>query len=70
MSCSTSTRWHPVTAGVGRFEDGRLAEIFLKRGSSGIAIDTFARDAAVAASLLFQHGCSPETLTARSDEQR
>jgi hypothetical protein len=50
------------TAGVGRFEDGRPAEIFLNTGKLGTAIDTFARDAAVAASLLFQHGCSPETL--------
>jgi hypothetical protein len=50
------------TAGVGRFEDGRLAEIFLNTGKLGTAVDTFARDAAVAASLLFQHGCPVETL--------
>jgi hypothetical protein len=50
------------TAGVGRFEDGRLAEIFLNTGKLGTAIDTFARDAAVAASLLFQYGCPVKTL--------
>jgi hypothetical protein len=50
------------TAGVGRFEDGRLAEIFLNTRKHGTAVDTNARDAAVAASLLLQHGCSVEIL--------
>ncbi len=50
------------TAGVGRFEDGRLAEIFLNTGKLGTAVDINARDAAVAASLLLQHGCPVETL--------
>jgi hypothetical protein len=50
------------TAGVGRFEDSRLAEIFLNRAKHGTAVDTNARDAAVAASLLLQHGCSLEIL--------
>ena len=50
------------TAGVGRFEDGRLAEIFLNTRKHGTAIDVNARDAAVAASLLLQHGCPLETL--------
>jgi len=49
-------------AGVGRFEDGRLAEIFLNTAKHGTAVDTNARDAAVAASLLLQHGCPVETL--------
>jgi hypothetical protein len=51
------------TAGIGRFEDGELAEIFLNTAKHGTAIDTNARDAAVAASLLLQHGCSVETLS-------
>jgi ribonucleoside-diphosphate reductase alpha chain len=51
------------TAGIGRFEDGRLAEIFLSAAKHGTAVDTNARDAAVAASLLLQHGCSAETLS-------
>ena len=50
------------TAGVGRFEDGTIAEIFLQTAKQGTAIDVNARDAAVAASLLLQHGCSVDTL--------
>jgi len=50
------------TAGVGRFEDGSLAEVFLHTAKHGTAVDTNACDAAVAASLLLQHGCSLETL--------
>jgi ribonucleoside-diphosphate reductase alpha chain len=50
------------SAGVGRFEDGRLAEIFLNTVKRGTAADVNARDAAVAASLLLQHGCSVDTL--------
>src|ERR1700730_19397896 len=51
------------TAGIGRFEDGTLAEIFLNTAKHGTAIDTNARDAAVAASLLLQYGCPAETLS-------
>jgi hypothetical protein len=50
------------TAGVGRFEDGTPAEIFLNTAKHGTAVDTNARDAPVAASLLLQHGCPVETL--------
>jgi hypothetical protein len=50
------------TAGVGRFEDGRLAAIFLNTAKHGTAVDTNARDAAVAASLLLQHSCQVDTL--------
>jgi hypothetical protein len=50
------------TAGVGWFEDGSLAEIFLNTRKHGTAIDVNARDAAVAASLLLQHGCPIEIL--------
>jgi ribonucleoside-diphosphate reductase alpha chain len=50
------------TAGVGRFEDGTIAEVFLNTAKNGTAIDVNARDAAVAASLLLQHGCSVDTL--------
>jgi ribonucleoside-diphosphate reductase alpha chain len=50
------------TAGVGRFENGQLAEIFLSTRKHGTAIDVNARDAAVAASLLLQHGCPVDTL--------
>jgi hypothetical protein len=50
------------TAGIGRFEDGRLAEIFLNTRKHGTGLDTSARDASIAASLLLQHGCPLETL--------
>jgi len=40
------------TAGVGRFADGGLAEIFLNAAKRGTAVDVNARDAAVAVSLL------------------
>ena len=43
------------TAGIGRFKDGTLAEIFLNTGKQGTAV-------AVATSLLLQHGCSVDTL--------
>jgi hypothetical protein len=36
------------TAGVGRFEDGRLAEIFLNTAKHGTAVDTFAKRGLVA----------------------
>jgi hypothetical protein len=51
------------TAGIGRFEDGELAEIYLNTAKHGTAVDTNARDAAVAASLLLQYGCPAETLS-------
>jgi ribonucleoside-diphosphate reductase alpha chain len=50
------------TAGIGRFDDGSIAEIFLNTDKLGTGLDTNARDAAVAASLLLQHGCEVETL--------
>jgi ribonucleoside-diphosphate reductase alpha chain len=50
------------TVGAGWFEDGGLAEIFLSAAKHGTAVDTNARDAAVAASLLLQHGCPVDTL--------
>ena len=49
------------TVGIGRFEDGKLAEIFLNTAKHGTALDVNARDAA-AASLLLQHGCAVDTL--------
>jgi hypothetical protein len=44
------------TAGLGRFDGGRLAEIFLTTARSGTAIETAARDSAILLSLLLQHG--------------
>jgi hypothetical protein len=51
------------TAGIGRFDDGHIAEIFLNvDGKVGTAVAISARDGAVMASILFQHGGSPEIL--------
>jgi hypothetical protein len=43
-------------ATVGRFEDGRPAEIFLNSAKPGSTIDTAAVDSAILASLGLQHG--------------
>ena len=48
--------------GAGYFEDGRLAEVFITSPKVGSATAINASDAAIAASLLFQHGCPVETL--------
>ena len=52
------------TAGVGFFDDAcrHPAEIFLSTNKHGSLVDTNARDAAIAASLLLQHGCPVEKL--------
>jgi ribonucleoside-diphosphate reductase alpha chain len=50
------------TAGLGCFADGGLAEIFLNTANHGTAVNVNARDAAVAASLLLQHGRPVDTL--------
>jgi ribonucleoside-diphosphate reductase alpha chain len=52
------------TAGIGFFDDdGRQpAEIFLSTAKHGTVLDTNARDTAIAASLLLQHGCPVDTL--------
>ena len=42
--------------GIGRFADGRLAEVFLNVAKTGTAIENHARDAAVTASLALQYG--------------
>jgi hypothetical protein len=50
------------TATYSKFPDGRLAEIFLSNHKVGSQADASCRDAAVAASLALQHGCTLETL--------
>jgi hypothetical protein len=50
------------TAGVGRFDDGALAEIFFNVSKSGTTLETQARDAAVVASIALQHGATVATL--------
>jgi hypothetical protein len=50
------------TATIGRFPNGRLAEIFLTNGKVNTDSDTAARDSAVTASIALQFGCDLETL--------
>ncbi|MGJ0507407.1 MAG: hypothetical protein ACR652_09775 [Methylocystis sp.] len=55
-------RGRPYIAGVGRFPDGRVAELFIdsEKASTDAADD--ARDAAVAVSLALQHGTPLEAI--------
>src|SRR5262245_32775042 len=55
----------PYTCTVGRFADGRLAEVFLSNHKSNSAADTAARDAAIAFSFAVQHGADREARFAR-----
>jgi hypothetical protein len=50
------------TLGIGRFPDGRLAEVFLNCSKGGTPIDVNARDAAIVASLALQHGATTAEL--------
>jgi ribonucleoside-diphosphate reductase alpha chain len=50
------------TASIGRFDDGRLAEIFITNHKAGSAADTNAKDAAVVCSIALQHGVPLETI--------
>ena len=50
------------TCSIGRFRDGRIAEIFLSNHKSNSAADTAARDTAIVASIALQFGASIETI--------
>lgn len=50
-------------AGLGRFDDGNLAEVFLDVSAKvGTAVEAAARDAAVTVSIALQHGVPIQTL--------
>ena len=49
-------------ASFSRFDDGRVAEVFLQDHKPGSQSDSNARDAAVAASLALQFGCPLDVL--------
>jgi ribonucleoside-diphosphate reductase alpha chain len=49
-------------AGIGHFDDGRLAELFLTAAKTGTAVEAAARDAAIVASLALQYGVPLNTL--------
>jgi ribonucleoside-diphosphate reductase alpha chain len=50
------------TATVGRFEDGRISELFLNNHKFGNQSDTNARDAAILLSFALQHGADIEAI--------
>jgi hypothetical protein len=50
------------TGGIGRFADGRVAEIFINGSKVGSAAESNAQDAAIVASLALQHGCPIDTI--------
>ena len=50
------------TATVGRFADGRVAEIFIQNHKSNSSADTAARDAAIACSFALQYGADLESI--------
>lgn len=50
------------TAGIGRFPDGRLAELFVATDELGTLFDTVMRDAAILLSLAVQHGSDVDTI--------
>jgi hypothetical protein len=50
------------TCTVGRFSDGRLAEVFLNNHKSNSAADTSARDSAIVFSIAVQCGADPEVI--------
>jgi ribonucleoside-diphosphate reductase alpha chain len=49
-------------ATISRFPDGRVGEVFIQNSKPGSTSDCYARDAAIAASLALQCGCSLQTL--------
>jgi hypothetical protein len=50
------------TCSFSRYDDGRVAELFLSNTKSGSQSDANARESAIAASIALQHGTSLETL--------
>jgi hypothetical protein len=50
------------TGGIGRFDDGRIAEIFINGAKVGSAAEANAQDAAIVASIALQYGCPLETI--------
>ena|ERR1035437_67210 len=53
---------HKYRATASRFEDGRLAEIFLDTDKAGTRLQLNAETAAILASLCLQHGVDAETI--------
>ncbi len=52
-------RYH---AGIGRFDDGTLAEVFLNVDKPGTELEVAGRDAAITCSIALQYGAPPEVI--------
>jgi hypothetical protein len=50
------------TASVGRYDDGRIAELFIDNHKAGSAIGTLVRDAGIILSFALQHGADAEAI--------
>jgi hypothetical protein len=50
------------TCTVGRFDDGRIGELFLNNHKSNSGADTAARDSAIVFSFAVQHGADPHAI--------
>jgi len=50
------------TAQLGFYDDGRVAELFLRSGKAGTDVNVLAMELAVAVSFALQYGCPMETM--------
>ena len=50
------------TASIGRYPNGKLAEIFLTNSKQGTTVEYYAQDASIATSIALQYGAPLETL--------
>lgn len=50
------------TCGVGRYSDGKIAEIFISAHKVGSPIEAIARDAAIILSIALQSGADPDVI--------
>jgi hypothetical protein len=50
------------TAGVGRYPDGRISELFLDNPKAGSAVGTLVRDLAIVFSFAVQHGADAQAI--------
>lgn len=55
---------------VSRFDDGRLAEVFLDAGKVGTSVDIMAKDGAVILSIALQHGVPLQEIMAALSQER
>jgi ribonucleoside-diphosphate reductase alpha chain len=51
-----------LTVGVGRYDDGRLAEVFVNTDKLGTAIDTVLKDSAILLSFALQFGADAKAI--------